>query len=112
MSLMNGNVSILVPARNEEEVLPVTLPTILKAAAQLPSPAEVLVFSPASSPAHAAPPVCNPMLRWIVTRRPHKFEALRTGADAARGDKLVLIDADVIVGPRTVANLICPIAEG
>lgn len=102
-------VSVLVPARNEEETLPITLPSILRAAAKLAGPNEVLVIAPDSSPVHTNPPVCHANLRWVPTYDEGKFLALRTGAAAAVGDILILIDADVLVESDAFVHLLRPI---
>lgn len=107
MNTLNS-VSILVPARNEEGTLPTTLPTVLRAASELPCPTEVVVIAPSSSPVHTTPPVSNSMLRWVPTVEPGKFRALQTGAAAAGGHVLVLIDADVVVEPNAFAHLLRP----
>lgn len=109
---MTRLVSVIVPARGEEATLPTTLPRILAAAEALPVPAEVLVVAPDDSPLHDRPPVQDPMLRWLPTARPGKFEALSVGARAAGGDCLVMVDADVVVEPETFRPLVGPIAEG
>jgi glycosyltransferase involved in cell wall biosynthesis len=101
-------VSILVPARNEEGTLPTTLPTVLKAAANLQGTTEVLVIAPSWSPVHVDPPVRDPMLRWIPTADQGKFPALWAGATEARGDIFILIDADVIVHPTAFSALLRP----
>jgi hypothetical protein len=106
---MNALVSILVPARNEEGTLPVTLPTVLAAAERLPCPAEVIVIAPGSSPVHARPPLVHPLLRWATTHELGKFEALRGGVACARGETLVLVDADVIVAPDSFIHLVQPL---
>jgi hypothetical protein len=105
-------VSVLVPARNEERTLPTTLPAILKAARELPHPAEVLVITPPDSPAYAAPPLCDPILTWLPTPRSGKFNALRIGADAAQGEFLLLVDADVVMNPDTFRILAEPMLGG
>src|SRR5438034_91597 len=93
LPVMSGHeqarVSVLVPARNEEGILPTTLPAILKAVRELPCPAEVLVIVPPQSPALNAPPVRDPFLTWLPTSQPGKFNALRVGADAAHGEFLL-----------------------
>lgn len=97
---MSGErVSIMVPARNEEAILPATLPTVLRAAAGLRPLAEVVVIAPSWSPVHASPPVQDPMLRWVATADQGKFPALRAGAARAQGDVFIMIDADVLVHP-------------
>jgi hypothetical protein len=103
-------VSILVPARNEEAILPTTLPTVLRAAAGLPVMTEVLVIAPSWSPVHASPPVRNPMLRWVPTADQGKFPALRAGAARAWGDVFIMIDADVLVHSKAFSLLLDPIA--
>lgn len=109
---MQPRISVLVPARNEERTLPTTLPTVLKAIHNLAQQAEVLVITPPTSPALTDPPVRDPHLRWLPTPRPGKFQALRVGADAARGEILLLVDADVLVETDALQLLAQPILEG
>jgi cellulose synthase/poly-beta-1,6-N-acetylglucosamine synthase-like glycosyltransferase len=104
-------VSVLVPARNEEKTLPATLPRILKATRELPCPAEVLVITPPDSPAFVTPPVRDPILTWLSTPQPGKFNALRIGTDAAKGEFLLLLDADVAVEPDTLWILADPLLD-
>lgn len=106
---MTEYASILVPARNEESTLPITLPAVLQAAVNLPCPAEVIVIAPTFSPVHTQPPVHHPLLRWARTTKPGKFEALRVGIGAARGETLLLVDADVIVAPGAFRALMKPL---
>jgi cellulose synthase/poly-beta-1,6-N-acetylglucosamine synthase-like glycosyltransferase len=105
-------VSVLVPARNEEETLPITLPAILKAARELQYPQEVLVIAPFDSSVFVAPPVHDPILKWIPTSKPGKFNALRVGAAAARGEVLLFIDADVVMEPDAFRILVGPMLDG
>jgi cellulose synthase/poly-beta-1,6-N-acetylglucosamine synthase-like glycosyltransferase len=105
-------ISVLVPARNEELTLPSTLPGILEATRGLPHPAEVVVIVPPDSPVLVEPPIQDTLLRWIPTPRPGKFNALRTGADAARGDVLLLVDADVLIQPDAFRVLAEPMIAG
>jgi cellulose synthase/poly-beta-1,6-N-acetylglucosamine synthase-like glycosyltransferase len=105
-------VSVLVPARNEERTLPTTLPAILKAAHEMARPAEVLVITPPESPVFTSPPVRDPVLTWLPTSRPGKFNALRIGADAARGEFLIFVDADVVMEPDTFRILAEPLLGG
>jgi cellulose synthase/poly-beta-1,6-N-acetylglucosamine synthase-like glycosyltransferase len=106
------NISVLVPARNEEQTLPTTLPAIIKAARELPQPAEVLVITPPDSQTLVKPPVHDPIVRWLPTPRPGKFEALRVGAHVANGNTLLLVDADVVTEPDTFRILARPILDG
>lgn len=108
---VNTAISILVPARNEELTLPITLPTVLKAASMLRQPVEVLVIAPPDSPVHWKPPIQDPMLRWVITAEPGKFRALKAGAAVASGGILILVDADAIVEPETFVWLIRPFTE-
>lgn len=104
--MSSERVSILVPARNEESILPATLPTVLRAAVGLRRIAEVLVIAPDSSPVHGSPPMRDPMLRWVATADQGKFPALRAGAAQARGDVFIMIDADVLVHPAAFGFLL------
>jgi cellulose synthase/poly-beta-1,6-N-acetylglucosamine synthase-like glycosyltransferase len=88
-------VSVIVPARNEEATLPITLPHALRALANIRRPAELLVVIPEDCSFRVAPPVTHPALRWVVTPVPGKYQALCHGVAASRGPVLIFLDADV-----------------
>ena len=105
-------VTVVVPARNEEHVLPRTLPALLDAAARLPVPTDVVIVTPATSPMVATPPVAGENLRWEAVAAPGKYHAIRTGADTTEAEVLLLVDADVLVEPGTLQALADPILDG
>lgn len=90
--------TVVVPARNEEAVLPRTLPCIMDAVRSvgtLGQTCEVIVVVPKESPFATLPPIRAEGLRWITTEVPGKYEALRCGVSHARGSQLIFVDADV-----------------
>jgi cellulose synthase/poly-beta-1,6-N-acetylglucosamine synthase-like glycosyltransferase len=105
-------VSILVPARNEESILPHTLPSLVEAAENLGVEAEIIVVLQVRSPFLENPPFRHPLIKMMTTNRVGKFNALYAGADAAEGSILVLADADVFVEPDAIALLVAPLLTG
>lgn len=105
-------VTVVVPARNEEHVLPRTLPVLLAATAQLLVPSDVVVVTPATSPMVAAPPVVGENLRWEAVTVPGKYHAIQSGAATTEAEVLLLVDADVLVEPGTLQALADPILDG
>lgn len=106
-------VTVVVPARNEEHVLPRTLPSLLDTVARLPVPSDVVVVTPATSPPMVtSPPVEDARLRWRCVTVPGKYHAIQAGAEATDAEVLLLVDADVLVGPATLRRLAEPILEG
>jgi cellulose synthase/poly-beta-1,6-N-acetylglucosamine synthase-like glycosyltransferase len=103
-------VSILIPARNEERTLPTTLPTVLDAAGRIGRPAEIIVIAP-TVPEIQVGAMASPRLRWLATGGGGKFHALRTGAGVARGEILLMVDADVLVEPGAFRLIAQPIVD-
>lgn len=99
-------VSVVVPARGEEQVLPATLPLVIEAVDRLTVPAEVVVVVPVESPFARRPPLTDPRLSWATVATPGKHEALRVGVRQACGDVLVFQDADVLPAAETFRRLV------
>jgi glycosyltransferase involved in cell wall biosynthesis len=89
--------SIVIPAYNEERRLPQTLAAILDYAERQPYETEVLVVDDGSSDATASLAEQYPGVQ--VLRRDHRGKgfAVRAGALAARGEYVLLCDADLAV---------------
>jgi len=100
--------TVIVPARNEEAVLPVTLPRIIdgtRNVGTLGQMCEVIVVVPEESLFAKQPPMRSEGLRWITTDVPGKYEALRCGVSHARGRHLIFVDADVAPHPSALGHL-------
>ncbi len=105
MSTEQPFLSIVIPAYNEERRLPHTLASICAYLAQQPFSAEVLVVDDGSADATAAIAEQQPGVR--VLRRDHRGKgfAVRAGALAARGEYVLLCDADLAVPMEEWAKL-------
>ena len=121
MSLATTNatpdVSVLVPAKDEAENLPEFVRLCRDAFLSLPYACEVVIVDDGSTDATAA------VLRDLVQK--HAFvrsvthraqqgiaEALRSGADAARGRVLVFYPADLQYLPADIPALVAPVLAG
>ncbi|ASW54778.1 glycosyltransferase family 2 protein [Plantactinospora sp. KBS50] len=97
--------SVIVPARDEELTLPRTLPRILAAATRSGATFEVVVVVPGYTTFHHDLPVRDPRLRWLSTDTVGKFAALRTGVEHSGGGRLIFVDADVQPCPDAFAAI-------
>ena len=107
-------VSVLVPAKDEAENLPLFLELCAAMIAQEPFPYEVIVVDDGSR--DATPRVLEelqrryPFLRSVRHRAQRGIaDALRTGYLAARGDILVFYPADLQFKPEDIPRLVAPI---
>lgn len=113
----NVDVSVLVPAKDEAENLPEFLRQCAEAFATVPWTAEVVVVNDGSE--DDTPGVlrelaaAHPFLR-VVTHRSRRgiADALRSGADEARGRILVFYPADLQFLPAEIPSLVEPIRQG
>ena len=99
-------VSVVIPARDEEQ----TLPALLASLEGLPV-AEVVVVDDASSDDTSAVAVAAGARVVVAARaRPDgwtgKAWACHTGADATSGDLLLFLDADTVLSPGAVEGLL------
>jgi GT2 family glycosyltransferase len=97
-------VSVIVPARNEAT----RLPRLLEALSAAPGPVEVLVVDDGSTDGTAA--VARAAGATVLSVEPPpgwsgKAHACWAGAEAARGDVLVFVDADVEVHPNAFRRI-------
>ncbi len=104
--------SIVIPVYNEAR----TIRNVLARVAAIPLPKEIIVVDDASTDgtrgvleqlqgAQGLVLVCKP-------RNEGKGAALRTGFARARGDVVVVQDADLEYNPRDIVSLVRPLAEG
>jgi glycosyltransferase involved in cell wall biosynthesis len=110
-------VSVLVPAKDEAENLPEFVRLAREALLPLPYACEVVIVDDGS---HDATPrvlaelaAKHPFVR-VVTHRAQRgiADALKSGADAARGRVLVFYPADLQYLPADIPGLVAPILEG
>jgi glycosyltransferase involved in cell wall biosynthesis len=88
--------SVVIPAFNEELYLPKTLSSILRAGAECRCGMELIVVDNASADRTAE--VAKEFGAFVVHEQVHNIARVRNvGAEAARGDVLVFIDADTLV---------------
>jgi len=94
-------ISFIVPAHNEEALLPATLTALFTAASAIGRPFEVIVADDASTDRTAEVAQCAGARVAKVNLR--KISAVRNaGARAASGDILFFIDADTLVSQTTL----------
>jgi dolichol-phosphate mannosyltransferase len=100
------NVSIIVPTYREAENLPRLLPRIADALAKAGLAGEVLVVDDDSPDATEA--VCRPFVEAgdvrLITRRDERglASAVLHGIDQARGERVVVMDADLSHPPEAI----------
>ncbi|QJA06792.1 glycosyltransferase family 2 protein [Thermosulfurimonas marina] len=113
---MDPEVSIVIPAYNEEEALPHLLERLAEILPQIP-PAEVLIVDDGST--DGTPEILKdsvkryPWLRVLILRRNFgQSAALTCGLDHARGKILVTLDADLQNDPADIPKLLDKLKEG
>ncbi len=99
-------VSVVIPARNEEQTLPALLASLVGLAV-----AEVVVVDDDSSDDTSAVAVDAGARVVVAARaRPHgwtgKAWACQMGADATTGDLLLFLDADTVLAPGAIDGLV------
>lgn len=103
--------SFVVPAYNEEKCLPATLASIHAAAGALGVDYEIVVANDASTDATAA--LAEAAGARVVTVSNRQIAKTRNaGAAAARGDRLVFVDADTRVDEHVVRAAMAAIDAG
>jgi glycosyltransferase involved in cell wall biosynthesis len=99
-------VSVVVPALNEAENLAIVLP-------QLPRDAEILVVDGHSTDdTHEVVRRVRPDARLLDQTRRGKGNALVCGFEAARGDTIVMFDADGSADPAEIPRFVRALAAG
>src|SRR5436309_90606 len=110
-------VSVLVPAKDEVENLPEFVRQARDALLPLPYAAEVVVIDDGSRDGTAEAlrelAAKHAFVR-VITHRSQRgiADALRSGADAARGRVLVFYPADLQYSPADIPGLVAPILDG
>ena len=110
-------VSVLVPAKDEAENLPEFVRQAREALLPLPYACEVVVIDDGSRDGTAEVlrdlAARHPFVR-VVTHRSRRgiADALKSGADAARGQILVFYPADLQYRPADIPALVAPIRDG
>lgn len=102
MNQSRRRVSIVIPAYNEEHHLRACLDAI---AAQTVKPLEVIVVDNNSGDRTAAIAAEYPFVRLVTVPQQGRVFARNAGFDAARGDILGRIDADIVLPSHWVSHL-------
>lgn len=111
------DVSVLVPAKDEAENLPEFVRQAREALLPLPYACEVVIVNDGSHDGtpHVLDEIArkHPFVR-VVTHRAQRgiADALKSGADAARGRVLVFYPADLQYLPADIPGLVAPILDG
>ena len=118
---MSGNprprYSFVVPVFNEEAVLPVLLRRLDLSMRDLDGPAEAVLVDDGSTDCSAVvlreTARSDPRFRYIRLSRNFGHQvAISAGMDAARGDAVIVMDADLQDPPEVVAEMIARWKEG
>ena len=110
-AIAHPSISIVVPAYNEEEVLPELLRRTVAVLDPLPYPYEIVFVDDGSTDRTAAVMndlrAQNPQVTVVqLSRNFGKEIALTAGLDHARGDAVVAIDADLQDPPELIPKLV------
>jgi dolichol-phosphate mannosyltransferase len=109
--------SIVIPVFNEEAVLPVLLRRLELLLDRLDGPAEAIFVDDGSSD-------CGPIVLKALAKRDRRYRyvglsrnfghqvAITAGMDAARGDAVIVMDADLQDPPEVVEQMIAKWKEG
>ena len=113
-----GSVSVIVPARNERE----NLLSLVDRLPAMPPSTEVVIVEGGSS--DDTWPVAQEVAMKLAHRNDlvhvlaiqqdgrGKFDAVRKGFEASKGDVLVILDGDLAVAPEVLGDFIRPVLEG
>ncbi|MDH3583755.1 MAG: glycosyltransferase [Phycisphaerae bacterium] len=104
-------ISIIIPAHNEQEHIGGTVRAAMDAAAHLDRSWELIVADDDSSDRTAAI-ATEAGARVVPVRHRHIAAVRNAGAAAARGDRLVFLDADTHLPPDTLRAAISALAGG
>jgi dolichol-phosphate mannosyltransferase len=117
MSSSDRLFSLVVPVLNEEAVLPDTYATLTGTLEQLGMPYEVIVVDNGSTDATPAlaHALCANDRRWKYIRLSRNFgyqSSITAGMLAARGDAIMVIDADLQDPPELIPQFVAKWQEG
>lgn len=109
--------SLVIPIFNEEAVLPILLHRLDALLAKLDGPAEVIIVDDGSRDAGsivaAAKARDDPRYRYLALSRNFGHQvAITAGMDVARGEAVVIMDADLQDPPEVVLDLVARWREG
>ncbi len=109
--------SLVLPIFNEEAVLPLLFHRLDRVLAQLDGPAEVIMVDDGSTDCSsiilAARAKSDPRYRYIgLSRNFGQQLAMTAGLDAATGDAVILMDADLQDPPEIIHEMIAKWREG
>ena len=108
---MQPRLSFVVPAYNEEVMLGETLRVLSASARSLGEPFELIVVDDGSIDATAA--IAGAHGAEVLRVELHRISAVRNaGARVARGELLVFVDADTLVPPATLAQMLDAVSRG
>ncbi len=103
----HARISVVIPAMNEERNIGWVL-------SRLPAEIDevILVDGNSQDETVAVSRAIRPDIRVVGQKRPGKGAALRAGFDAARGDVVVMIDADRSMDPAEIDRFLALLEEG
>ena len=110
-------ISLVVPVRNEEEVLPTTYESLNPVLEELGMPFEVIVVDNGSTDAtpEIGQTICGRDPRWKYLRLSRDFgyqNSITAGMLAARGEGIMIIDADLQDPPELIKEFVTKWQEG
>ncbi len=100
-------VSVVIPALNEAENLPLVLPLIPDSVYEV-----ILVDGRSTDGTVEVARSIRPDIRFVQQQGRGKGSALRTGFAAARGDIVVMLDADGSTDPREIPAFVAALVAG
>lgn len=108
---MQPALSFIVPAYNEEVMLGETLRVLAASARSVGEAFEIIVVDDASADATAQ--IARAHGASVLRVDLHRISAVRNaGARAAKGELLVFVDADTLVPPATLAQMLAAVRRG